>query len=101
MTSKIFSLMIAVGAFVSTGSAVSIAPKTHNQEVNSAVNHAKIGNQTSPTGVSQEVNIEKDRPKPERKKRSTAGKIFDVFMAALGVAVVVFLLAIGLSWPQH
>lgn len=83
--------MIAFGAFVSTGSAGSIAPKTHNQEVKSAVNHAKIGNQTSPTSVSQEVNIEKDRLKPERKKRGTAANIFGIFCATLMVTLIVFL----------
>jgi hypothetical protein len=38
--------------------------------------------------------IDNDRPKPTKKKRSTAGKIFDGFMAALGVTIVVLLLTV-------
>lgn len=83
--------MIAFGAFASTGSAGSIAPKTHNQEVNSAVNHAKIGNQTSPTSVSQEVKIEKDRPNPKSKEKR---HIFAKIVLGLSGTFVIVVLVI-------
>ena len=82
------------GALFSTGSAVSVTPNTTNQQVNSLVNHSTTLNQLNQVSGSQEENIEKDIPKPERKKRSTAGKIFNGFMVALTVTVVVFLLTV-------
>ena len=39
-------------------------------------------------------NTQKDSAKPERKKPSTAGKIFYGFMVALTVTIVVFLLTV-------
>jgi hypothetical protein len=39
-------------------------------------------------------NAEKDNPKPEKKKRITAGKIFGWFMATLMATIVVLLLTV-------
>ena len=95
MKSKLFSLAIALGALFTAGSAEATPSKTPNQQVNSAVTYSTtIENQLSPRSVSQAEFIDNDRPKPERKKPSTAGKIFSGFMVALAVTVVVFLLTV-------
>ena len=94
MKSKLFSLAIALGALFTAGSAEATPSKTPNQQVNSAVNHSTTLNQLNQGSGSQEENIDNDRPKPERKKPSTAGKIFYGFMVALTVTVVVFLLTV-------
>ena len=95
MKSKLLSLAIALVALFTAGSAEATPSKTPNQQANSAVTYSTtIENQLNPRSVSQDEIIDNDRPKPERKKQSTAGKIFCGFMVALTVTVVVFLLTV-------
>ena len=95
MKSKLFSLAIALGALFTAGSAEATPSKTPNQQVNSAVTYSTtIENQLSPRSVSQAENIEKDNPKPTKKKRHTGVKIIIGCYAALMVTIVVFLLTV-------
>ncbi len=93
MKSKLFSLIIVFGALFSTGSAVSVTPYTPNQEINSVVDHSKIGNKISPTSMSQEENTQKDSPKPTKKKRHLAAKIITGIGVAFGLVVAIFVLS--------
>ena len=94
MKSKLFSLAIALVALFTAGSAEATSIKTPNQQANSAVTYSTtIGNQLNPRSVSQDEIIEKDSPKPTKKKRHLAAKIITGIGVAFGLVVAIFVLS--------
>ena len=94
MKSKLFSLAIALVALFTAGSAEATPSKTPNQQANSAVTYSTtIENQLNPRSVSQDEIIEKDSPKPTKKKRHLAAKIITGIGVAFGLVVAIFVLS--------
>lgn len=97
MKSKL--LILAMVLSTSLSSATTEATQTivlDQQTCTSASNHACLINERTVTEDEsmESQNTQKDSPKPVKKKRSTAGKIFNGFMAALMITIVVFLLTV-------
>jgi len=94
MKSKLFSLTIALVALSKIASAEAIKCKTPNPLVYSTESYsAPIDNNPSIKDQSHAVSIEKDKPKPEKKKRHLAGKIIIGLGIAWGIVVMVFVLS--------
>jgi hypothetical protein len=94
MKSKLLSLSIALVALFTAGSAEATPSKTPNQQANSAVTYSTtIENQLNPRSVSQDEIIEKDSPKPTKKKRHLAAKIITGIGVAFGLVVAIFVLS--------
>jgi uncharacterized membrane protein YcjF (UPF0283 family) len=94
MKSKLLSLAIALVALFTAGSAEATPSKTPNQQANSAVTYSTtIENQLNPRSVSQDEIIEKDSPKPTKKKRHLAAKIITGIGVAFGLVVAIFVLS--------
>lgn len=95
MKSKLLSLALALSASLSIGS-ITAKPTVEPVQQNH-VTQTKSITLSCDNLVNEETNPEntqKDSAKPERKKPSTAGKIFYGFMVALTVTIVVFLLTV-------
>ena len=100
MKSKLLSLAIALVALFTAGSAEAAPSKTPNQQANSAVTYSTtIENLLNPRSVSQDEIIEKDSPKPTKKKRHLAAKIITGIGVAFGLVVAIFVLSYTAS--QH
>jgi|LauGreDrversion4_2_1035121.scaffolds.fasta_scaffold521088_2 hypothetical protein len=100
MKSKLLSLAIALVALFTAGSAEAAPSKTPNQQANSAVTYSTtIENLLNPRSVSQDEIIEKDSPKPTKKKRHIVGKVIIGLAIAWGVVVVIFIASYGAA--QH
>lgn len=98
MKSKLFSLAIALVALNKTASAEAIQCKAPNPQVYSTESYsAPIDNNPSFKNQSHAVSIERDKPKPEKKKRHLAGKI----MIGLLIAEVIVVMVFALSWKQR
>ena len=94
MKSKLLSIAIALVALFTAGSAEATPSKTPNQQANSAVTYSTtIENQLNPRSVSQDEIIEKDSPKPTKKKRHLAAKIITGIGVAFGLVVAIFVLS--------
>ena len=94
MKSKLLSLAIALVALFTAGSAEAAPSKTPNQQANSAVTYSTtIENLLNPRSVSQDEIIEKDSPKPTKKKRHLAAKIITGIGVAFGLVVAIFVLS--------
>ena len=100
MKSKLLSLAIALVALFTAGSAEAAPSNTPNQQANSAVTYSTtIENLLNPRSVSQDEIIEKDSPKPTKKKRHIVGKVIIGLAIAWGVVVVIFIASYGAA--QH
>ena len=76
---------------------VTAKPVLEPVQQNRVTETKSLSSEIMPMEGSESEIIDNDRPKPARKKRSTAGKIFDGFMAALMVTIVVLLLTVKLG----
>lgn len=93
MKSKLLCLAMVLRASLSF-EAVTAKPVFEPVQQNRVTETKFTSSEIMPLEGSESEIIDNDRPKPERKKRSTAGKIFDGFMAALMITIVVFLLTV-------
>jgi hypothetical protein len=93
MKSNFLSLAMALSASLSVGS-ITAKPIVEPVQQNCVTETKSTSSEIMPMEGSESEIIDNDRPKPARKKRSTAGKIFDGFMAALVVTIVVLLLIV-------
>jgi hypothetical protein len=93
MKSNFLSLAIALSASLSVGR-ITAKPILEPVQQNCVTETKSLSSKILPMEGSESEIIENDRPKPGRKKRTTAGKIFDGFMAALVVTTVVLLLTV-------
>ena len=93
MKSNFLSLAIALSASLTVGS-ITAKPIVEPVQQNCVTETKSTSSEIMPMEGSESEIIDNDRPKPVRKKRSNAGKIFDGFMAALVVAIVVLLLTV-------
>ena len=93
MKSNFLSLAMALSASFSVGS-ITAKPIVEPVQQNCLTETKSTPIEIMPMEGSESEFIDNDRPKPERKKPSTAGKIFYGFMVALTVTVVVFLLTV-------
>ena len=93
MKSKLLILAIVLSASLSFEE-VTAKPVLEPVQQNRVTETKSTPIEIMPMEGSESEFIDNDRPKPERKKPSTAGKIFYGFMVALTVTVVVFLLTV-------
>jgi hypothetical protein len=93
MKSNFLSLAMALSASLSVGS-ITAKPIVEPVQQNCVTKTKSTSIKIMPMQGSESEIIDNDRPKPTKKKRSTAGKIFDGFIAALGVTIVVLLLTV-------
>ena len=84
---------MALSASLSVGS-ITAKPIVEPVQQNCVTKTKSTSIKIMPMQGSESEIINNDRPKPTKKKRSTAGKIFDGFMAALVVTIVVLLLTV-------